>query len=65
MSKKSVKETGWRAERRAARARKYEMQTMSALSFERAFEGVIVGDAYDNNAPMTSKAAVLSKTRRH
>lgn len=47
----------------AARARKFEERTLAIMSFEKSFEGTIVGDAYDNRKPVT-RAGVLS-SRKH
>jgi len=64
--KKNYKRPDWQSERKANRARKYELQTMSAVSFENAFAGIITGDAYDNSTPpaRATKAGVLSRRGR-
>lgn len=66
MSKKSSnKRPDWQSERKANRARKYEMQTMSAISFENTFAGIITGDAYDStHIARATKAGVLSRRGR-
>ncbi len=62
MSKKSNRQPSWKADRRAARARKFEQQNAAAIAFNEAFAGIVTGDAYDA-IPCRKSSSNSKKTR--